>query len=137
MTTELPAEPSSTQSLWARMAGGMPGIGPIFTMLSDPKFQASVMTMMNAMADNARRAARIEAKLDIILREGGHDVDALNAAIDAGRNTAALPAVAGSVGGGSAAPAGSLADDGGGGVAAAAVGGKRGNGDARRPLGGA
>ena len=63
-----------TKSMW----GDLLGIGPLLRMATDPTMIANAALLMQAMTDAAQSLPRIEAKLDLLLNEQGHDVADLN-----------------------------------------------------------
>ena len=71
-------EAPSTQSLWQSTFGG---IGGLFRMVNDPDMQRNAMLMMQAIAISAQSNARIEAKLDLVLKRQGYDHDEIERAI--------------------------------------------------------
>lgn len=70
-----------TGSIWAKMAGNALGINHIVDAIRNPQMIAQAMAMMQAMIESQMANARIEAKLDIVLRERGVDVDAINRSV--------------------------------------------------------
>lgn len=58
---------------FAESIGGLFGLGPIMRMMNDPALQQHMVEMMQAVIQSAGANLRMEAKLDFILRELGHD----------------------------------------------------------------
>ena len=68
-----PSSPQSTASLW----GDLFGIGAVMRMANDmaadPKIKGAMMDMIMSVANAAFALTRIEAKLDTLLKDLGHD----------------------------------------------------------------
>lgn len=113
-------EPPSTRSMW----GDMFGLGPLLRIASDPAIVHQALGMLSQLAEAGAVNRRLEAKLDILLAAGGHDLESINRAIDATArpNLAFLPQIDGTVGAVGAAATGRPSDDGAGRAAAAARG---------------
>lgn len=77
-----------TGSLWMKMFG----LGPLMEAIKDPNLVQNMISSAAAIMQAAQAQARIEAKLDLLLRQAGVDVDGLNARVaeQFGRRTAAV-----------------------------------------------
>ena len=63
-----------TKSLW----GDMFGLGSLMKVITDPALVQHAHNMMQATIEGANANRRIEAKLDMLLRALGHEIDAIN-----------------------------------------------------------
>lgn len=93
-------EPPSSGGLWAEMFG----IGPLLKMITDPALGQHAHQMMQAIIEGTKASARIEAKLDLILKGQGYEPDAIG--------FTALPTANGAVGARGLTPASVSADNG-------------------------
>jgi hypothetical protein len=64
-----------TSSLW----GDVFGISGLVKALSDPAMMQGAQAMMTALAEGGQASRRIEAKLDMLLRALGHEIETINA----------------------------------------------------------
>ena len=69
------AAPQSTASIW----GDMFGMGSLFKLVTDPMLGATAQRMMETIIESSLASRRLEAKLDLLLKGQGHDIDAVNA----------------------------------------------------------
>lgn len=111
-------DPPSTRSMW----GDMFGLGPLLRIASDPAIVHQALGILSQLAEAGAVNRRLEAKLDILLAAGGHDLESINRAIDATARPSFLPTINGTVGAVGAAATGRPSDDGTGRAAAAARG---------------
>jgi hypothetical protein len=110
--------PQPTGKLW----GDMFGLGPVMRLINDPALGDNAKKAMAAIIASHETIARIEAKLDVLLRAQGHDPGTIGqlAALPAGvadrDRGPAPPTVAADHGSGDATPSVEQAGDVGGGA---------------------
>jgi hypothetical protein len=68
----------------------MLGIGPLMRLVNDPALRENAEKAMQAIINSHATIARLENKLDFVIREMGHDPAIIGAG--GGGNLAALPA---------------------------------------------
>jgi hypothetical protein len=110
--------PQPTGSLW----GNVFGLGPIVKLINDPQLADNAKKAMAAIIASHETIARIENKLDVLLRAQGHDPGTIGraAALPAGEpdrdRGPTLASVAPDNGAGDATPSDGQAGDAGGGT---------------------
>lgn len=63
-----------TGSLW----GEMFGMGSLFKIITDPALMTHTHAMMSAVIEGANANRRIEAKLDLLLKSLGQEIETIN-----------------------------------------------------------